>query len=132
MAKLTNKKRNAIAARAIALWLDSKLDDANCHGMGQRPTVGEATEWIEGIISTRGGQFRRTRPTRAGAGAEALWVAWQFETGRHQTVTGLMMLSGDALKLRLKAMCLAGAMWKHRNEIVSAARNSIADIKAAS
>ena len=78
MAKLTNKKRNAIAARAIALWLDKYLGDDDCHGMGERPTVGEATEWINGIISTRGnGKFRSTRPK--GAGDEALWVAWQFE-----------------------------------------------------
>jgi len=131
MAKLTNKKRNAIAARAVALWLDKVLGDDDCHGMGERPTVGEATEWIAGIISTRSaGNFRRTRPK--GAGAEALWVAWMFESGRHTTVTGLMMLSGDARKVRCKGHCLARAMWKHRLSIVSAARNSIADIKAAS
>ena len=130
MAKLTNKKRNAAAARAIALWLDDYLDDEDCHGMGERPTVGEATEWINGIISPRGtGKFRRTRPK--GAGAEALWVAWQFESGRHVTVTGLMTLSGDARKLRNKATCLAAAMWMHRKNIVNAARNSIAEIEAA-
>ena len=129
MPKLTNKLRNKYAARAIALWLDSKLDVDNCHGQGERPTVGEATEWIEGIISTRGGHFRKTRPK--GAGAEALWVAWQFESGRHHTITGLMMLYGDAAKLRSKACCLAAAMWKYRSEIASAARNSIADIKSA-
>jgi hypothetical protein len=123
MPKLTNKLRNKYAARAIAMWLDSKLNDED---YSERPTVGEASEWIEGILSTRGGTFRKTRPK--GAGAEALWVAWQFESGRHHTITGLMMLYGDAAKLRAKACVLAAAMWKHRSEIAGAARNAIAEI----
>jgi hypothetical protein len=119
--KLTIKQRNAIAAEALAMYLVDKIQDS------ERPTVDEAKQWIEGILPTRwnGRMFRSTKPKQAGA--EALWTAWQFESGTHQTITGLMMLSGEARELRIKASNLAEAMWDHRKSLAAAANKAISE-----
>lgn len=118
--KLTIKQRNAICAEVIAMFVIDKITDS------ERPTVDEAKQWIEGILPTRwnGRMFRATKPKQAGA--EALWTAWQFESGKHQTITGLMMLSGEARELRAKASTLASAMWDNRKALVAAANEAIA------
>ena len=118
--KLTIKQRNAIAAEALAMFLVDKIQDS------ERPTVDEAKQWIEGILPTRwnGRMFRSTKPKQAGA--EALWTAWQFESGNVQTITGLMMLSGEARELRIKASNLAEAMWANRKSLAAAANKAIA------
>lgn len=119
--KLTIKQRNAICAEIIAQFVVDKITDSEC------PTVDEAKQWIEGILPTRwnGRMFRATKPKQAGA--EALWTAWQFESGRHQTITSLMMLSGEARELRVKASNLASAMWDNRKALVAAANKAISN-----
>lgn len=119
--KLTIKQRNAICAEIIAQFVVDKITDS------ERPTVDEAKQWIEGILPTRwnGRMFRATKPSQAGA--EALWTAWQFESGRHQTITSLMMLSGEARELRGKASNLASAMWDNRKALVAAANKAISN-----
>lgn len=118
--KLTIKQRNAICAEVIAMFVIDKITDS------ERPTVDEAKQWIAGILPTRwnGRMFRATKPKQAGA--QALWTAWQFKSGRHQTITGLMMLSGEARELRVKASNLASAMWDNRKALVAAANEAIA------
>ena len=134
--KLTIKERNAICAEVIAMFVIGKIEERERNEPknwtsalvkhASRPTVDEAKQWIEGILPTRwnGRMFRATKPKQAGA--EALWTAWQFESGKHQTITGLMMLSGEARELRDKASTLASAMWDNRKALVAAANEAIA------